>query len=52
MKSLVWILMAFGSWLGGMIPMLWHADFFSFSSIVFSALGGLAGIYLGYRLSQ
>jgi hypothetical protein len=32
--------------------MLWNADLFSTSSIIFSGLGGLLGIWVGYKLER
>ena len=52
MKKLVWFGLFVGSTLGRLVPSLWGADLFSFSSIILSALGGLLGIYLGYRLGR
>ncbi len=43
--------MLVGSTVGAYVPALWGAGLFSFSSIVLSTVGGLAGIYLGYKLS-
>ncbi len=51
-NKLIWVGMAVGGLVGGFVPMLWGAGEFSFSSIIFSAIGGLAGIWLGFRLSQ
>lgn len=51
-KRLIWLGLFLGSLAGGYIPALWGADFLSFSSIIFSALGGIAGIYVGYKVSQ
>ncbi len=42
--------MAVGSAIGGYIPNLWGAGFLSFSSIILTAVGGIAGIWLGFRL--
>jgi hypothetical protein len=33
------------------LPTLWGADLLSMSSIVFSGLGGLAGIYAAFKLT-
>jgi hypothetical protein len=37
---------------GGFVPELWGASGFSFASVVFTAIGGIAGIWLGVRLSD
>lgn len=52
MKKLVWIGMLIGSSIGGFIPTLWGAGFLSFSSIILTAVGGMIGIWVGYKLSQ
>ena len=49
-KALIWIGMTVGSTLGSSIPLLWGSSFLSLSSVIFSAIGGLAGIYAGYKL--
>lgn len=41
-----------GSGLGGFIPYLWGAGTFSLSSVIFTAIGGFLGIWLGYKISQ
>lgn len=44
--------MTIGSIIGGYVPSLWDANLFSLSSIIFTAIGGFAGIWLGYKISQ
>lgn len=51
-KSLIWIFMAIGSTIGGAVPTLWGAGFLSFSSVVFTAVGGMLGIWLGFKISN
>jgi hypothetical protein len=51
-KSLIWVGIFVGSTLGGFIPELWGASFLSFESIIFSTIGGIAGIWAGFKLSQ
>ena len=51
-KPLIGIGVVIGSILGGLIPLLWHASAFSFSEIIFSTLGGIAGIWAGWKISQ
>jgi hypothetical protein len=41
-----------GLFAGGYIPELWGASSFSLSSILFGVLGGVAGVWLGVRLSE
>lgn len=52
-KKLIWIFMAIGGYAGAYLPMLWgDNDFLSYSSVIFSTIGGLLGILLGYKLGQ
>jgi hypothetical protein len=44
--------MAIGSAAGGYIPVLWGDSFFSMWSVILTALGGIAGIYVGFKLSN
>jgi uncharacterized membrane protein YeaQ/YmgE (transglycosylase-associated protein family) len=43
---------ALGLFVGGYIPEFWGASSFSLSSILFGVLGGVAGVWLGVRLSE
>jgi len=49
-KKAIWIGVFVGSTIGGFIPSLWHAGMFSFWGILFSTIGGLAGIWAAWRL--
>jgi len=51
-KSLVWLGFFIGSGIGSYLPLLWGGNLFSFTSIILSAVGGLAGIYVFYKISQ
>jgi len=51
-KTFIWIGMVVGSTVGGMIPGIWGASFLSFSSIFLSAVGAIAGIYVGFKMSR
>ncbi len=51
-KSLIWIGMTVGSTIGGYIPTLWGDSFLSFTSILLTAIGGFAGIYIGFKISN
>jgi hypothetical protein len=50
-RSIVGLCTAFGFIVGGYIPAVWGAAF-SVSTIFFSLLGGVAGLWLGIRLSD
>jgi hypothetical protein len=51
-KQLIWVGVFAGSFLGGYVPSLWGAGMFSFAGIIGSAVGGLLGIYLGFKLGS
>lgn len=51
-KFLVFLGMTIGSIIGGYIPMLWGAGFFSYSSVLFSGVGGILGVIIAYKLSS
>lgn len=51
-NKMVWLGFFIGSTIGSFIPLIWGADMFSFSSIIFGALGGIAGIYVFWKLGQ
>jgi hypothetical protein len=41
-----------GLFVGGYVPALWGASPFSLQSLLFGAVGGVAGVWLGARLSE
>ncbi len=51
-KFLVFLGMTIGSIIGGYIPVLWGAGLLSYSSILFSGIGGILGVWIGYKLSD
>ncbi|MCX6703454.1 MAG: hypothetical protein NTV02_02075 [Candidatus Zambryskibacteria bacterium] len=51
-KKIIFLTMTVGGYVGSYIPALWGTGEFSFASIIFSAIGGFAGIWLGYKISQ
>ncbi len=51
-NKLVWLFLAIGSAVGSYIPTLWGDNMLSMSSIIFSAIGGFLGIYLGWKLGE
>ncbi len=48
-RSFIWLGLFVGTSVGGYLPLLWGGDVLSLSSIVLSGLGGIVGIYLGWR---
>ena len=51
-RKLIVVTTVIGSFVGGYIPSLWNADMFSVSGIIFSAIGGIIGMWIGYKISQ
>jgi predicted MFS family arabinose efflux permease len=48
-RKAIWIGVIVGSTIGGCVPSLWHASVLSVSGVVFSTIGGLAGIWAARR---
>ncbi|HEY8073817.1 MAG TPA: hypothetical protein VIF62_06905 [Labilithrix sp.] len=51
-KTFIWLGLLVGSTVGGFVPMLWGGDLLSAAGILLSAVGGIAGIFAGYKLAQ
>ncbi len=51
-RSVVSLCAVAGLTIGGFIPAIWGDSGFSLSSILFSILGGIVGIWVGVRLSD
>jgi hypothetical protein len=51
-KLIIGIGMFAGSTIGSYIPLLWGGSLFSLSSILFSVIGGILGVLIGYRISK
>lgn len=51
-KTSVMLGMTVGSIAGGYIPLLWGAGMLSYTSVIFSALGGIAGIYISFKMTS
>ena len=42
----------FGAFVGGYVPSIWGAGSFSMASLLFGGIGGIAGVWLGVRISD
>ena len=51
-KKFIWGGLFLGSTVGGYLPSLWGGNMLSLSGILLSFIGGLVGIWLGYRLGR
>jgi hypothetical protein len=50
MRSVTGLCIGMGSVLGGFAPMLWGDSGISLAAVVTTALGGLAGLWVGLRI--
>ena len=51
-KKIIVVTTVIGSFIGGYIPSLWDSNMFSLSGVLFTALGGIIGIWIGYKMSE
>ena len=51
-SRLIWIGAFVGGTLGGPLPGLWRESMFSMSGFVFSTIGGLVGIWPGWKIGR
>jgi hypothetical protein len=51
-KKIIYILMIIGSFIGGYLPVLWGGSGFSVASLFLSAIGGVIGVAVGYKLTN
>ena len=52
LKQWVWLGLFVGSTVGGFVPLIWGESALSFASIIASSVGGLLGIWAGYKMSR
>lgn len=50
-RTLIGILATIGSTAGAYAPTLWGGSFFSSWSVILTLVGGLGGVWLGWKLS-
>jgi len=51
-RSVIGMCAGFGMLVGGFVPETWGASAWGLESLVFSALGGVAGIWAGLRIAE
>ena len=51
-KIFIWTGFFVGSTLAGFLPMLWGGDMLSVAGLVLSTVGGMLGIFGGWKLAQ
>ena len=51
-KTVVYIGLFIGSTIGGFIPALWGDSMLSLSAVFLSGVGGIVGIFIGYKLTS
>jgi hypothetical protein len=51
-KKVVFIGMTIGSIAGGYLPTLFGADSISFASLIGSTIGGVFGIWMGFKITR
>lgn len=51
-KKLIFIFLFIGMTIGSYVPLLWGESVFSIASVLWSGIGGFAGIYCGYLIGR
>ncbi|MDD5050119.1 MAG: hypothetical protein PHV93_00045 [Candidatus Pacebacteria bacterium] len=51
-KKLIMLFALAGVSLGSALPLLWGGSELSFISVLLGGIGGIAGIYVGFKVSQ
>jgi hypothetical protein len=52
MGSYIWVSIFIGSTIGELIPEIWGGDMLSYSGVLLSGVGAVAGLWLGSRASR
>jgi hypothetical protein len=50
-RRVVWIFVAVGSTIGGLVPEAWGGSAFGLASLFLGCLGGVAGLWFAARLT-
>ena len=51
-RAMIMLGMFVGSSAGSSVPMLWGSGFLSLTSVILGLLGGIAGIWAAYKMTQ
>ena len=51
-KKIIWFLMIVGGAIGNYLPLIWGGSSFSMASIFLGMIGGIVGIFIGFKLGQ
>jgi uncharacterized membrane protein YeaQ/YmgE (transglycosylase-associated protein family) len=51
-KKFIMLGMVVGSFVGSYIPLIWGDSAFSMSSILFGVVGGIIGIWAGFKIAE
>jgi len=51
-RSVIGMCALLGTVVGGYVPAMWGASAFSLQSLLFGAIGGVAGLWAGVRISE
>ena len=50
-RRVVWLFVGFGMVVGGFLPAVWGGSALGLASLVFGTMGGVAGLWLGVKLT-
>jgi len=50
-RRIIWIFVGVGMTVGGLLPEAWGGSALGFGSLVFGTMGGVAGLWLGLKLT-
>ena len=50
-RRVMWLFVAVGSTVGGLVPEAWGGSVFGLASLVLACLGGFAGVWAAFRLT-
>lgn len=51
-RGVIGMCVLFGSLVGGYVPVLWGASSLGAQSLLFGAVGGVVGVFVGARISE